>query len=74
MHRLCQPPRCAPPSASGAPNVYAVTTKALRAAGYPTVEAMREVIATQFTEIELAAISNAFERDRERATRGFGQP
>jgi segregation and condensation protein B len=55
----------------GAPNVYTVTTKALRAAGYPTVEAMREVIAAQFTAAELAGIANAFERDRDRMTRGF---
>ena len=55
----------------GAPNVYAVTTKALRAAGYPTVDAMREVIAAQFTSTELAGIANAFERDRDRVTRGF---
>ena len=57
----------------GRPTVYAVTTKALRAAGYPTVDAMREVIAAQFTVTELAGIANAFERDRDRVTRGFAQ-
>ena len=55
----------------GRPTVYAVTTKALRAAGYPTVEAMRDVIAAQFTATELAGIANAFERDRDRLTRRF---
>ena len=55
----------------GAPNVYTVTTKALRATGYPTIEALREVIAAQFTPQQLAGIANAFERDRERLTRGF---
>ena len=54
----------------GAPSVYAVTTKALRAAGYPSVEAMREVIEAQFTPPELAGIANAYERDRERLTAG----
>jgi hypothetical protein len=54
----------------GAPYVYSVTTKALRAAGYPSVEAMREVIASRFTPAELAAIANAFEKDTERLTRG----
>jgi chromosome segregation and condensation protein ScpB len=54
----------------GAPYVYSVTTKALRAAGYPSVEAMREVIACRFTPAELAAIANAFEKDTERLTRG----
>lgn len=56
----------------GAPYVYSVTTKALRAAGYPSVEAMREVIASRFTPAELAAIANAFEKDVERLTRGVG--
>ena len=55
----------------GRPTVYTVTTKALRAAGYPTVEAMREVIAAQFTATELAGIANAFERRRDELTRGF---
>lgn len=55
----------------GRPTVYSVTTKALRAAGYPTVEAMREVIAAQFTATELAGVANAFERHRERVTHGF---
>ena len=55
--------------ALGAPFVYSVTTKALRASGYPTVEAMREVIASRFTPAELTAIANAFEKDRERLTR-----
>lgn len=32
---------------------------------------MREVIAAQYTPQELASIANAFERDRERLTRGF---
>ena len=54
----------------GAPYVYSVTAKAVRAAGYPSVEAMREVIAARFTPAELAAIANAFEKDRERLTRG----
>ena len=56
--------------ALGAPYVYSVTTKAVRASGYPSVEAMREVIAARFTPAELAAIANAFEKDRERLTRG----
>jgi chromosome segregation and condensation protein ScpB len=54
----------------GAPYVYSVTTKALRASGYPSVEAMREVIASRFTPAQLAAIANAFEKDTERLTRG----
>ena len=54
----------------GAPHVYSVTAKALRAAGYASVEAMREVIASRFAPAELAAIANAFERDSERLTRG----
>ena len=54
----------------GAPYVYSFTTKALRASGYPSVEAMREVIASRFTPAELAAIANAFEKDTERLTRG----
>ena len=57
----------------GRPTVYTVTTKALRAAGYPTVDAMREVIAAQFTAAELAGIANAFERDRDRLTRGMSK-
>ena len=57
----------------GRPTVYTVTTKALRAAGYPTVDAMRDVIAAQFTAAELAGVTNAFERDRDRLTRGFAQ-
>ena len=55
----------------GRPTVYTVTTKALRAAGYPTVDAMRDFIAAQFTATELAGIANAFERHRERVTHGF---
>lgn len=55
----------------GRPTVYTVTTKALRAAGFPTVDAMREVIAAQFSAPELAGIANAFERHRDRLTRGF---
>ena len=54
----------------GAPYVYSVTTKALRASGYPSVEAMREVIASRFTPAQLAALTNAFEKDTERLTRG----
>jgi len=46
----------------GAPYVYSFTTKALRASGYPSVEAMREVIASRFTPAELAAIANASRR------------
>jgi hypothetical protein len=56
----------------GAPNVYSVTAKALRAAGYPSVEAMRAAIASKFTPVELAAIANSFEKDVERLTRGVG--
>ena len=59
--------------ALGAPAVYSVTTKALRAAGYPNAEALREVIAAQFTTAELASIANAFERDRDQLTRGFAR-
>ena len=58
----------------GAPYVYSVTTKAVRASGYPSVEAMRAVIAARFTPAELAAIANAFEKDRERLTRGVRNP
>lgn len=58
----------------GAPSVYSVTTKALRAAGYPTVEAMRELIAAQLTATELAGVANAFQRHRDRVTRGFTTP
>lgn len=46
----------------GAPNVYSVTTKALRAAGYPTVEALREAIAARFTPQQLAMIGNTVQR------------
>jgi chromosome segregation and condensation protein ScpB/DNA-binding XRE family transcriptional regulator len=54
----------------GAPYVYSVTGKAVRASGYTSVEAMREVIASRFTPAELAAIANAFEKDTARLTRG----
>ncbi len=52
------------------PYVYSVTAKAVRAAGYPSVEAMREVIAARFTPAELAVIANAFEKDTAMLTRG----
>jgi chromosome segregation and condensation protein ScpB len=38
--------------ALGAPNVYRVTAKALRATGFPTVEAMRSAVATVVTAEE----------------------
>lgn len=57
--------------ALGAPYVYSITTKALRAAGYPTVEVMREVIAAGFAAEHLATIRNRFEKDRKRLTRGL---
>ena len=41
------------------PPVFAVTTEALRAAGYPTVKEMRAVIAAQVTPAELAAAMTA---------------
>ena len=36
----------------GSPNIYRVTAKALRAAGYPTVEAMRAVIQASLSAAE----------------------
>jgi chromosome segregation and condensation protein ScpB len=36
----------------GSPNIYRVTAKALRAAGYPTVEAMRAVIQANLSAAE----------------------
>ena len=41
----------------GSPNIYRVTAKALRAAGYPTVEAMRAVIQASLSAAEQTAIA-----------------
>jgi len=38
--------------ALGAPNIYRVTAKALRAAGFPTVEAMRTAVAQSVSAAE----------------------
>ncbi len=56
----------------GAPNVYAVTAKALRAAGFPTVEAMRGAVAEQLgaaEQLRLAAAEEAFEEQPPAAQR-----
>ncbi|MBV8529289.1 MAG: SMC-Scp complex subunit ScpB [Candidatus Dormibacteraeota bacterium] len=46
----------------GAPNVYSITAKALRATGYPSVDAMRDAIASDFSAQQQAAAVNACER------------
>lgn len=48
--------------APGAPNLYSVTIKARRAAGSPTVKALREAIAAQFTPAQLAMIGDTVQR------------
>jgi hypothetical protein len=48
----------------GAPNVYAVTAKALRAAGFPKVEAMRAAVTEQLDaaeQLRLAAVVDTLE-------------
>src|ERR1039458_8171543 len=42
----------------GSPNIYRVTAKALRAAGYPTVEAMRAVIQASLSAAEQTAMAS----------------
>jgi chromosome segregation and condensation protein ScpB len=55
--------------ALGAPNVYRVTAKALRAAGFPTVEAMRASVAESLTaEEQRRLLSRAGEADEEGAS------
>jgi chromosome segregation and condensation protein ScpB/DNA-binding phage protein len=55
--------------ALGAPNVYRVTAKALRAAGFPTVEAMRASVAESLTAEEQRRLpSRAGEADEEGAS------
>jgi chromosome segregation and condensation protein ScpB/DNA-binding XRE family transcriptional regulator len=46
----------------GSPNIYRVTAKALRAAGYPTVEAMRAVIQANLSAAEQTSLA----REREK--------
>ena len=41
----------------GSPNIYRVTAKALRAAGYPTVEAMRVVIQANLSAAEQTSLA-----------------
>jgi hypothetical protein len=42
----------------GGPNVYRVTTKALRAAGFPTVKAMRAAVSNTVSVAELIRLAN----------------
>jgi hypothetical protein len=42
----------------GSPNIYRVTAKALRAAGYSTVEAMRAVIQANLSAAEQMSLAN----------------
>jgi DNA-binding phage protein len=42
----------------GSPNIYRVTAKALRAAGYPTVEAMRAVIEASLSAAEQTSLAS----------------
>lgn len=54
----------------GTPNVYRVTAKALRAAGYPTVEAMKAAIEARLSAAEQTKLNNDFnERVSEAAVR-----
>ena len=46
----------------GSPNIYRVTAKALRAAGYPTVEAMRAVIEAKLSGGEQTALQNEYQQ------------
>ena len=46
----------------GGPNIYRVTAKALRAAGYPTVEAMRAVIEAKLSGGEQTALQNEYQQ------------
>jgi len=43
---------------AGGPNVYRVTTKALRAAGFATVEAMRAAVSNQVDAAQLTLLAN----------------
>jgi hypothetical protein len=45
----------------GSPNVYRVTAKALRAAGYPTAEAMRAAIEARLSAAEQTRLTNDYE-------------
>jgi chromosome segregation and condensation protein ScpB len=45
----------------GSPNIYRVTAKALRAAGYPTVEAMRAVIEAKLSAGEQTTLAREYE-------------
>ena len=54
----------------GAPNVYRVTAKALRAAGFPTVEAMRHAVATVLTAEETLRLAAVLDDGAERTERG----
>lgn len=42
----------------GSPNIYRVTVKALRAAGYPTVEAIRAVIQASLSAAEQTSLAS----------------
>ena len=47
----------------GSPNIYRVTAKALRAAGYPTVEAMRAVIQASLSAAEQMSLQNGYQEE-----------
>lgn len=44
----------------GSPNVYRVTAKALRAAGYPTVEAMKAAVEARLSAAEQTRLNNDY--------------
>ena len=49
----------------GSPNIYRVTAKALRAAGYPTVEAMRAVIQASLSAAEQTSLASEHQEQLE---------
>jgi chromosome segregation and condensation protein ScpB len=54
----------------GSPNIYRVTAKALRAAGYPTVEAMRAVIQANVNAAEQTSLQNDYSDQLEALSNG----
>ena len=57
----------------GSPNLYRVTAKALRAAGYPTVEAMRAVIQANLSAAEQTALAGERQNSASSAGRHGGR-
>lgn len=61
----------------GSPNVYRVTAKALRAAGYPTAEAMKAAIEARLTAAEQTRLNNDYANQvsdaATRASRGLSR-